>query len=240
MALRDLDPAVLAPLLGDRPFRSYPAMLSTEADACAWARAAGPAGAVVVADYQASARGRGGMEWQTQPGTGLGFSLVLRPDWPPASEGFVYPAAVMGLLDVIGGRATTTWPDEVHRDAQRVAAVGAYVELGPARIEWAVVTVLVEDAGPPRGALLVDALTAIERRAVQDAETVLDEYRPTCATLGQNVRARLIPLGPSGPQVKGTAEDVDRDGSLVIAVAPGRRMRVPPRLLGRLEPADAG
>ncbi|HWH34036.1 MAG TPA: hypothetical protein VNT56_01805 [Acidimicrobiales bacterium] len=58
MGVDDLSAGVLAAALPDRPLRSYPAPLSTEADALAWARAGAPVGAVVVADYQAAPRGR--------------------------------------------------------------------------------------------------------------------------------------------------------------------------------------
>ena len=64
----DLDPDVLAQALPGRPVRSYPALLSTDADAQAWARTGASAGAVVVADYQASPRGRGGLPWTVRPG----------------------------------------------------------------------------------------------------------------------------------------------------------------------------
>lgn len=52
----DLSAHALAEALPGRPVRSYPAMLSTEADALAWARAGADDGAVVVAGYQAAPR----------------------------------------------------------------------------------------------------------------------------------------------------------------------------------------
>ncbi|MDQ4130536.1 MAG: hypothetical protein M3133_06040, partial [Actinomycetota bacterium] len=73
-----------------RPVRTYPAILSTSADAFAWARAGAPEGALVVADYQAAPRGRAGLPWEVRPGEGLGFSLVLRPELPPEREGWLY------------------------------------------------------------------------------------------------------------------------------------------------------
>jgi BirA family biotin operon repressor/biotin-[acetyl-CoA-carboxylase] ligase len=73
----DLAADVLAADLPGRPLRSYPALLSTEADALAWARAGAPDGAVVVAGYQASPRGRAGLPWQVQQGTGRPRGLAL-------------------------------------------------------------------------------------------------------------------------------------------------------------------
>jgi BirA family biotin operon repressor/biotin-[acetyl-CoA-carboxylase] ligase len=230
----DLGNSALADVWGDRQFRSYPALLSTESTAMAWAHQGAPSGAVVIADYQASPRGRGGLPWTVRAGAGLGFTLVLRPELAPEREGWPYVAALLGVRDVVGGRLT--WPDCAHDDAGvTVARLGTYVELGPARTEWVSVTVLVEHAPPPRGPLLARLVEAIEDRMGAPAEQVLDQYLPHCDTLGQLRRARLIPMGPGGPEVTGVAVDVLADGALVLRTARGNRVAVPPQNLGLLE-----
>lgn len=237
----DLGPAPVAAALGERPVRAYPALLSTEPDAMAWARSGGPAGAVVVADYQASPRGRGGWPWQVQAGRGLGFSLVLRPDLPPEREGWPYVAVSLGLGDVLGGEdAWFSWPDAVTStdgDAT-LARLGVYVQLGPHRTDWAVATVLVEDALPPRAPLLARLVSAVEARLAEPADPVLAAYRARCTTLGRHVRARLIPLGPGGPEITGEAVDILADGALVLLTLRGNRVAVPPVNLGLLEPPE--
>lgn len=233
----DLGPEALAAVLGDRPVRAYPALLSTESVAMAWAREGAPSGAVVVADYQASPRGRGGLPWVVQQGRGLGFTLLARPDLPLEREGWPYVASLQALHDVVGGEGTSmSWPDAVHAaDGQVVARLGAYVEPGPGRTEWLTVTVLVESAEPPRGPLLGRLVDALERRLEAPAEQVLAEFLPRCATLGRSLRARLIPMGPGGPEVVGEAVDVLADGALVLLTARGHRVAVPPQNLGVLE-----
>ena len=235
----DLAPEQLAPDLADRPFRAYPALLSTEPEAMAWARSGAPAGAVVVADYQASPRGRGGWPWQVRPGRGLGFSMVLRPDLPPEREGWLYVVASLALADELGD-VGLGWPETVTTpDGDTVLArLGTFVHLGPARTDWAVATVLVEDARPPRGPLLARVAAALEARLAEPADEVLRQYRPRCTTLGRFVRARMIPLGPSGPSVAGKAVDVLADGALVLLTARGNRVAVRPPNLGVLEPAE--
>jgi len=163
---RDLDAGDLAATLGDRPVRTYPALLSTEAVAMAWARDGAPSGAVVVADYQASPRGRGGLPWTVQPGVGLGCTLLLRPELAPEREGWPYVAALLALHDALDRPdAQLAWPDEVHDGGGTpLARLGAYVELGPMRTEWVSLTVLVEDARPPRGNLLARLVSALEQR----------------------------------------------------------------------------
>ncbi|MBA3428688.1 MAG: hypothetical protein H0U07_08975 [Actinobacteria bacterium] len=236
MALsEDLSAAALAAAMPGRAVRSYPALLSTEADARAWARAGGPAGAVVVADYQASARGRGGLPWSPRPARDLCFSLVLRPGFTPDDEGWLYVAAAVAVLDVLGGDAQVDWPDRIHREGRQAADVAGHAALGAGGVDWAVVNVLVHDAGVPRGSLLARLVDAVE--ALQHPEPdALARYRERCTTLGEEVVAHVIPTWPDGVQIAGTAATVLQDGALVIEqAAAGRRIAVRPQHLARLE-----
>lgn len=234
----DLELRALAAALGARPVRTYPALLSTEHVAMAWAREGAPSGAVVVADYQASPRGRAGLPWTARLGRGLGFTLVHRDDGlVPDREGWPYVAALLGLHDVLGTADDgLTWPDAIcASDGVPLARLGVHVELGPGRTEWVTTTVLVEDAEPPRAHLLARLTDAVEHRLGQAPEAVLDDYRPRCTTIGRAVRARMLPLGPGGPEVRGEAVDVLADGALVVLTARGSRIAVPPQDLGLLE-----
>lgn len=227
--------AALAKLLPGRPFRRYPALLSTQADALAWAREGGPAGAVVVAEYQASPRGRAGFEWQVRPGVDLAFSLVLRPRLPVEREGWLYTVFTSGLADLLGPEAKIEWPDGVRLHGTRAASAGLHVELGPDGTEWAVGSVLLPDAGSARGELLARAVEAIEARERSSAVPVLADYLRRCETIGRTVCARLIPLGPGGPQVTGRAVNALADGSLVLETQRGSRVAVRPQNLAILE-----
>jgi len=225
----------LALALGDRPLRFYPALLSTEADALAWARAGGRHGSVVAAGYQASPRGRAGLEWDV--GDGLAFSLVLRPRprIPAPREGWLYTVAVSGLADALGEEAAIEWPDEVRLAGARAGAVGVYAELDPLGVDWAVVNVLVVgERDASRAARIVEA---IEARLAAPKASVLADYLRRCTTIGRGVVARLIPLGPGGPEARGTAVTTSVDGSLVLETEAGRRLAVPPQNLGVLEQA---
>ena len=231
----DLSLEALSGLMPERQIRSYPALLSTEADAQAWARQGAPAGAVVVADYQASPRGRAGMEWKVSPGTTLAFSLVLRPAMKPESEGWLYTAACSAVADVLGPRAVIEWPDQVHIDDELAGSVGVHAELGPNVILWAVVNVLVPDPEQTRGRLLAQLVRAIESRLAATPGEVLSDYLPRLRTIGCGVRARMIPMGPAGPQVTGRAVGSLMDGALLIETPKGNRVAVRPQNLGILD-----
>ncbi len=234
----DLAEDVLAAALPDRDVRSYPAVLSSESVALGWAREGAPHGSVVTAGYQVSPRGRGGLPLTVDPEHDVCFSLVLRPELPVTREGWLYTVAVSGLADRHED-AAITWPDEVHTARGRAAAVGAWVELGPNGVRWAVLTVLLSgvgaDGAADRAAELARAVQAIEHRLAADADDVLTDYRARCDTLGRRVRARMIPLGPAGPQIEGEAADVLSDGALTIRTDRGNRVAVRPQNLGVLD-----
>lgn len=236
----DLSADVLAPLLPGRALRTYPALLSSEVDAEAWARAGGPDGGIVTAGYLAAPRGRAGLPWPVQLDRGLVFSLLLRPDLPPEREGWPYLAAALGLADALGPDVEIRWPDEVHGLDGRAGAIGLRTELASDRVRWCVLTMLAEHVVPPRGPLLRKIVTAVEGRLDEPVEALLHAYRQQCGTLGHHVRARLVPLGPAGPQVEGEAVDVRPDGALVIRTEEGRRAVIPPPNLGMLDDLDAG
>ncbi|WP_034272065.1 hypothetical protein [Haloechinothrix halophila] len=230
----DLTDDALATALPDNEVRAYPAVLSTESVALAWARDGAPHGSVVTAGYQVSPRGRGGLPWTVDPERDVCFSLVLRPELHAAREGWIYAVAVAALADLRGG-PRITWPDEVHTARGRAGAVGAWVELGPHGVRWAVLTVLLPGVDVARAAELARAVRAIEHRLAADPADVLADYRPRCDTLGRKVCARMIPLGPAGPRIEGTAADVLADGSLAIRTDQGKRIAIRPQNLGVLD-----
>jgi BirA family biotin operon repressor/biotin-[acetyl-CoA-carboxylase] ligase len=233
----DLSEQAIAAALPGRPVRAYLAVLSCHADALAWARAGAAPGALVVAEYQASARGRGGLEWRAPHERSLSFSLVLRPRLPAPREGWLYVIAASGLADAVGPGAVIAWPDEVWRGGNRAGAVSVQVELAGVLTEWAVVSVLVEDVSAPRAPVLARVVSAIEARYESSNGPVLADYLHRSETIGRRVRARLIPMGPAGPTIVGKAVAVLADGALVVERDDGARIAVRPQSLGLLEDA---
>lgn len=231
----DLSAEALREVCGERPVRVFPALVSTGAEALAWARRGAPDGAVVVADYQAAPRGRAGREWESRPGEGLGFSLVLRGGHPVPDDGWLYAVGALGVAEVLGSDAAIEWPDEVWIEGRRVAMVDVHCEIGPSGSGWAVLNLLLEEAGPPRAGLLERTVAAIEARWKDGPDDVLKGYRHRCRTLGRDVEAMLLPPGPNAPRIAGRAVDVLPDGALAIETERGNRVGVRAGHLGALE-----
>ena len=126
-----------------------------------------PHGAVALAEHQTEGRGRLGRVWLDEPGTGLTFSVVLRPappvaDWPELT--LVAADAVAGAL---GPGAAIKEPNDVVLDGRKVAGVlaeaaehvvlGIGINVGSAPWPGA------SAADADRLELLVDILARLER-----------------------------------------------------------------------------
>lgn len=233
-----LTEASVAAAVGDRPVRVYPAMLSTEADATAWARVGAPAGALVVAEHQASPRGRGGLPWEVRPGVDLCFSVVLRPDLSPAREGWPYLLGLLAIAEVLGDDARLSWPDEVRVGGARRGGVGVQTDAASEALTWAVVNLLVVDAPHPRAATMAAVAVRLEELAAADDQIVLRRLRQRCETLDRRVTARLAPLGPNATEITGTAVDLKPDGALLVETAEHLKVGVLPQAVGTIAVSD--
>ena len=231
----DLTAEALAPLLAERPLRSYPALVSNASAAFDWAGAGAADGAVIVSDYQLSPRGHGGRPFKMEPGRGLGFAVVIRPSLPQEREGWLYTLATGALAEVVGTGATIEWPDQVHLAGRMSATVAVRTWISDVGLEWAVVDVLLPDAEPPRGELLAAAVAAIEARRARAPEALIEDYESRCGTLGRQVRVRFI--AGTGPKVEGRAVATLDDGALLLELASGSRAPVRPQDVRAVEPA---
>ena len=95
-----------------------------------------PEGAVVATDHQTEGRGRLGRRWEDTPGSGLLFSLLLRPDvpmaiWPELS--LVAGDSVARALRELGADASVRRPNDVVIAGER-KVVGVLPEATSGRV----------------------------------------------------------------------------------------------------------
>jgi BirA family biotin operon repressor/biotin-[acetyl-CoA-carboxylase] ligase len=82
-----------------------------------------PHGAVALAEHQTEGRGRLGRQWIDEPGTGLAFSVVLRPPPPVARWPELTLVAARAVAGAIGPEATIKEPNDVLVDGRKVAGI---------------------------------------------------------------------------------------------------------------------
>jgi len=137
-----------------------------------------PHGAVALAEHQTEGRGRLGRVWMDEPGTGLTFSVVLRPPLPVASWPTLTLVAADAVAGAIGEGATIKEPNDVLLDGRKVAGILAeaaeHVVLGIGVNVGAAPWPGAGSVDADRLELLVEILDRLERGYDRWAEAVMD------------------------------------------------------------------
>jgi len=203
--------------------------------ALAWAnQEQAPSGAMIVVTHEVSPLGRLGRLWPVPAADTLAFAVVLRPKLSAeqADVPWIFAAlAVAEGIETVGGpKLSTAWPDTVVEveSGQTVAAVRADVQLGPGVVRSAVATVRIDRTAVAE--LKGDDLLAsiggwLDRRTAELGEGVagpIAAYEQRCATLGHNLKLRLIPRG----ELRAHASAIDPLGRLECRSPTGMVERV--------------
>ena len=205
---------------------------STNALVAERARAGEAAGLVVVAEEQTAGRGRLDRSWVSPPRAGLTFSVLVRPDLPPAQWPWLPLLTGLAVAQALRSRgrvdAVLKWPNDVLVDGRKVCGVLAEVPAPGAAVLGIGLNVTTRTDELPHeqatslalvGAATTDRDTVL-RAVLRSLRTVLDDplqartdYATLCDTLGRRVRLTL----PDRRDVEGTVDEVDEDGRLVVA-----------------------
>ncbi len=198
-------------------------------------------GEVVIAESQTGGRGRRGRSWASPPGRNVTFSVILRPDLPPARAPELTLLAAVAVCDALrqaGVPAAIKWPNDVLVRERKICGILTELASEPERVHWAVVGIgvnvnaTVEDfpeelrdaatsiriergAPAPRALFAAACLTALEswldRHAEEGFEPVRLAWRERSCTLG-----REVVVSTPGREIAGRAEDVDELGALLV------------------------
>jgi BirA family biotin operon repressor/biotin-[acetyl-CoA-carboxylase] ligase len=203
-------------------------------------------GEVVIAEAQTAGRGRRGRGWSSPPRRNLYFSVVLRPDLPPARAPeltLVASVAICEALRQAGVEAGIKWPNDLHASGRKIAGILTELAAEPDRVSWVVLgigvnvnaraedfpedvraeatSVLLERGQPaPRALLAAACFTALEewtdRHAEEGFGPVAVAWRKRSVTLGREVVVKI-----EGRDIVGTAEDIDETGALLVRTRAG-------------------
>lgn len=126
-----------------RPIIYHRMIDSTNEEARRLAAAGSPEGTLVIAETQTAGRGRRGRRWVAPAGRCLLFSLLLRPELPPArlfaltmAAGLAVRGAVMDLLPLA---PALKWPNDVYIAGRKAAGILVESAFAGGELEFVVV-----------------------------------------------------------------------------------------------------
>jgi BirA family biotin operon repressor/biotin-[acetyl-CoA-carboxylase] ligase len=229
-----------------------PTLDSTNDLAAILAREGAAEGTLVVADEQTRGRGRMGREWESRPGLGLWFSLVLRPDIEAPRSCLISLVAALGVASCLskdhGIGAAVKWPNDVLAGRRKICGILTEGEFVGDKVRFVILGVGINvlhserDFAPGlrRQATSIRMETGRPARRVDVLAGALrgieDKYRALLAAGFGDLRRELLQLSPLvGRQarvstgrgdVEGTVVDIDDDGALVLRGEGGGQVRV--------------
>lgn len=202
-------------------------------------------GAVVLAEAQSASYGRLGRPWVSARG-GLWFTVILRPDLPPASlQAFNYMASLSvysTLRADLGVDAWLKWPNDVFVRGDKVCGIiseaaatsdsiryvllgvglnvnNEMAEVGPGPYRAASMAALL-GRFVDRNELLVSILTEMDSRYAgikrEGITRVVREYSSRCATLGRRVKVIL-----GDRSFEGVVAGINDEGALEVDTGKG-------------------
>jgi BirA family biotin operon repressor/biotin-[acetyl-CoA-carboxylase] ligase len=203
------------------------------------ARKGCPGGSVVVADRQLKGRGRLARLWRSAQG-GLYFTMVLKPEMPPALGARVSFAASLHLALTLkrlhGVEARVKWPNDILVDEKKIAGMLSLMEAEVDRIDFLNIGIGLNVNNDPskqepgatslkrllghavsRKQILADFLDAFEPQLTESAlSTVIDQWKAHTVTLNRPVK-----IVTTRESLSGIARDIDPAGGLVLELADG-------------------
>lgn len=239
-------------VLGQRQIVCLKETASTNAYAKVLAADGTPEGVLIVAEAQSRGRGRRGREWFSPPGTGLYFTVILKPQIRPTEAPrltLMMSVAVTEAIErltaldcrikwpndiLIGGKKVVGILTEIHTEMDAVdfviMGIGINVNMRqgsfPPDIADRATSLFIETGKPvSRVALLRACLERLEGHYELFKEGRFDAIM-TCWRERSDIIGREIEVDMIGRRHRGVAVDVDADGVLILKDAEGRLQRI--------------
>lgn len=226
---------------------SLPSVDSTNEEAKRQGDKGAPHGSVFVADEQTGGKGRLGRRWVSPPGSGLWFSILLRPDVLPGEvTGVTLLSAVAvcrGIRALAGCEAKIKWPNDVVIGTKKVCGILTELSAEMEQIHYLIPGIGVNTGNESFPPELADRATSLKIETGKDVcraallgkileefeslyerygvSSFPEEYRELCVSIG-----RKVSLNRGGKKKTGIAVGLAEDGSLLIQTEDGEELSV--------------
>jgi BirA family biotin operon repressor/biotin-[acetyl-CoA-carboxylase] ligase len=210
------------------------------------------AGHVLVAEHQRAGRGRLGRRWESAPGAGLTFSVLLAPARAPLDRwGWLPLLTGLSVAEAVGAVAgiplLVKWPNDVLSAgglkvagvlAERVDApsgplaivgIGLNVSAGPEQLpvpnagSLTMAGATTTDRPALLAAILERLATRLEGWLAQDGDADAAGLIEAYTAASATLGREVVVAAPGGEEITGTAVRIDVTGALVVRTDEGER-----------------
>lgn len=201
-----------------------------------------PDGTLFISEVQTGGKGRLGRSWNSQRGTGIWMSLLLKPEVPPQEIPQITLIAGIAVCRAVGNGAKIKWPNDIVIGSRKICGILTEMSAEMERVNYVIcgmginvntpafpdeladkaTSLLIETGIPherePIAAAVMNEFEPLYKQFLEKGfASVLDEYRSACITLGREIRVIC-----RNKTITGTAVDVTADGGLVVDTETGR------------------
>lgn len=201
-------------------------------------------GLVVVAESQHHGKGRLGRQWISPKGVNIYASFLLRPEIPPVNAPVLTMmaslAAVEAISNTTGLDARIKWPNDILVNQKKISGILTEMNAEEEKINYVVIgiginvnmknedfpeniripaTSVMDSLGRKfdRSKLLCSLIESMDSNyeylRKKGVMSVMSKWRPLCITLN-----KMIKVTSAGGAITGVAEDVTKEGGLVIRI----------------------
>jgi BirA family biotin operon repressor/biotin-[acetyl-CoA-carboxylase] ligase len=209
-------------------------------------------GVVVFAESQTRGRGRLGRKWVSPARKGLWFSILLRPNLRPQETTQLTVASATALRRAIVSQTKLQpeikWPNDILIGGKKVAGILTEMSAELDRVRHVIPGIGIDvnqdvsefpaELRKIATSLKIEAREAIDRPALATAvleeldkdysrvcarkfSEIAEEWVEHCGTIGREVTVQI-----GDRKIRGCAETLDDDGSLVLRTEHGRLQRI--------------
>ena len=176
----------------------YNTLDSTNTLAIKLAREGASEGAVVVSDYQTHGRGRFKRRWISPRGTGLLFSIILRPDLKPASAAILTHLAAQSVAEVLKEKfkleAKLKKPNDVLIGGKKIAGILTEASGNQHDLDYVVVGIGLNVNGRRKGMMRSATSVYLEVQKRVDKEVILTKILSIFQDKYEHLDGKFVPI----------------------------------------------
>lgn len=201
-----------------------------------------PDGSLFIAEVQTNGKGSRGRGWTSPKGTGIWHSILLKPDISPMEVSQITLVAGLAVCKAVGLNSMIKWPNDVVIGGKKICGILTEMSAEINMVNYVVCGIGInvnmeafyEELADKATSMYIESGRKYTRNEIistlmnefeyfykkflnEGLQSLLDEYKKHCITLGRNVNVIF-----KKENVTGRAIDVDENGTLIVETENGK------------------